>query len=247
MSDASNTLDQQIAALESALQLPPSLRIGSVDDDPDAGDAEQPQHTVTFDAPFWIARYLITNAQWRDWVEQADGKRSYSTGRVDLNRPNQPVVSVTWHWCNDFCTWLSEQFGMTVRLLTEQEWEAAAPGGDTRRYPWGEWLNDRAATEEDQETRGARYPVPVGCYPAGAAACGALDMAGNAWEWTASAYCLYPGAAKHFTDEDKRVLRGGSWGDSRNRVRCGARLRFNPVYASDDYIGFRVVVPRLVH
>jgi formylglycine-generating enzyme required for sulfatase activity len=221
--------------------------IGSADADADANDGEKPQYTVTFDAPFLIARYPITNAQWQAWVEQAGGKPSYYGDDADLNRPNQPVAGIQWHWCNDFCAWLSEQLSVAVRMPTEQEWEAAARGGDARRYPWGdEWIGDRAATEENQETHGARYTVPVGCYPAGAAPCGALDMAGNVWEWTASEWRSYPGAKKPFTEDQYRVLRSGSWGDNRKRVRCGARDRS---YPGDVYFnGFRVVVaPRLAH
>lgn len=221
---------------------PGTYTIGSADDDPDAGDAEKPQHTVSFDAPFLIARYPIANAQWRTWVEQADGRPSYYADDADLNRPNQPVVGVAWHMCNDFCTWLSAQLGVTVRMPTEQEWEAAARGGDARHYPWGdEWIEDRAATEEDRETRGARYSVLVGCYPAGTAPCGALDMAGNVWEWTTSVWQSYLGVQKPFTDDTLRVLRGGSWNNSRNRVRCGARSRADPLIGGNG-LGFRVVV-----
>ncbi len=221
--------------------------IGSADDDPDANDDEQPQHSVTFDAPFWIARYPVTNAQWQAWVEQAGGQPSYYADNADFNRPNQPATGVTWNMCNTFCAWLSEQTGMMVRLPTEQEWEAAARGGDSRRYPWGDdWIADRAATAEDLETRGSRYSVPVGCYPAGAAPCGALDMAGNAWEWTASGWQSYPGAAKPFTDDGLRVLRGGYWSDSRKRVRCGARDGGD--LDVGDYGGaFRVVVAPRSH
>ncbi len=224
-----------------------SYTIGSTDNDPGADDNEKPQHTVTFDVPFWIARYPFTNAQWQVWV-QSNGRPSYYAEDADLNRPNQPVVSITWHMGNDLCAWLSEQLGVTVRLPTEQEWEAAARGGDTRRYPWGDdWQHDRAATAEDQETRGARYIVPVGCYPAGAAPYGALDMAGNVWEWTASEWRSYPGASKLFTEDESRVLRGGYWGGNRNRVRCGARGRSYPDSRFDNS-GFRVIVaPRLAH
>jgi formylglycine-generating enzyme required for sulfatase activity len=216
--------------------------IGSADGDLDADKNEKPQHTVAFDAPLWIARYPITNAQWQAWVEQAGGQHSYFADDTDLNRPNQPVVGVTWYSCNDFCAWLSEQLDVTVRLSTEQEWEAAARGGDARRYPWGhDWQDDCAATEEDRETRGWRWSIPVGCYPAGAAPCGALDMAGNVREWTASEWQSYPDADKPFTDQDRRTLRGGSAGDSRTFVRCGARGWFGPGN-SGNIVGFRVVL-----
>jgi formylglycine-generating enzyme required for sulfatase activity len=215
--------------------------IGSADDDPDARDEEKPQHSMTFDAPFWIARYPITNAQWQAWVEQAGGRASYFADNADLNHPNQPVVGVTWDMCNEFCSWLSTQFNMTVRLPTEFEWESTARGGDARRYPWGgEWQDDCAATAEDQETRGWGWSVPVGCYPAGAAPNGALDLAGNVWEWTASEWRSYPGAEKPFTDE-YQVVRGGTYND-RTYVRCGARDRNLPGGIFNGDGGFRVVV-----
>jgi formylglycine-generating enzyme required for sulfatase activity len=141
---------------------------------------------------------------------------------------------------NDFCIWLSEQLGVTVRMPTEPEWEAAARGGDDRRYPWGDnWQDDCAATEEDQETRSVRHSVPVGSYPAGASPCGALDMAGNVWEWTASEWQSYPGAETPFMNDERRVLRGGSWADNRERVRCAARDRYLPDLFR---LGFRVVL-----
>jgi len=225
---------------------PGTYTIGSADNDLDAHDNEQPQHTVTFDAPFWIARYPVTNAQWQDWANQHGGPPSSFADAVDLNRPNQPAIGVSWHMCTNFCAWLSAELGVTVRLPTEQEWEAAARGGDERLYSWeGGWKADCAATAEDLETRGARHTAPVGCYPAGAAPCGALDMAGNVWEWTASEWRSYPGASKSFADDARRVLRGGDRGDSRRRVRCAARNRFNPDIVNLTY-GFRVVVaPRL--
>jgi formylglycine-generating enzyme required for sulfatase activity len=152
--------------------------------------------------------------------------------------------------CNDFCAWLGDQLGITIRLPSEYEWEAAARVGDARRYPWGDdWRDDHAATEEDRETRGWEWSVPIGCYPAGAAPCGALDLAGNVREWTADIWQSYPGAGEPFTEEDGRVLRGGYYGDSRTYVRCGARDWLLPDVSNLDLNdGFRVVVaPPLAH
>ena len=226
-----------------------TYRIGSDDSDPDADEHEKPQHPFTVEQPFAIARYPITNAQWQTWVEQAGGQPSYAANDDDLNRPNQPVVAITWHMTNAFCVWLSAQLssalpkGSMLRLPTEQEWEAAARGGDARRYPWGDdWREDCAATDEDRETRGWPWSVPVGCYPAGTAPCGALDMAGNVWEWTASVWQSYPGAEEVFTDKERRVLRGGAaWGNNRTKVRCGARDWYHPDINRFNF-GFRVVL-----
>ena len=219
--------------------------IGSGDDDPEAADVEKPRHQVTVDEPFYIARYPITNAQWQAW----GGWSSYYANDSDLNRPNQPVVGLEWAWCDQFCAWLSAQTGASIRLPTEQEWEAAARGGDTRRYPWGDdWRADHAATAEDQAGRGWAWSVPVGCYPAGAAPCGALDMAGNVWEWTASVWRSYPKANNVFADEQRRALRGGSYRQRRTNVRCGARIWYLIVGRLDLSFGFRVVLaPSLAH
>lgn len=223
--------------------------VGSDDDDPDAEDSEKPRHIFTLDQPLLIARYPITNAQWREWVEQDGGQASFAADDGDRNDPNQPVVAINWHEANAFCAWLSKQTGVEVRLPTEQEWEAAARGGDERRYPWGDdWRDDHAATAEDQETRGWQWTVPVGCYPAGAAPCGALDMAGNVSEWTASMWQSYPGAEEAFTDEDWRALRGGSHRDDSTNVHCGVRdcYPFNNGYLRDDG-GFRVCLSPRSH
>jgi formylglycine-generating enzyme required for sulfatase activity len=228
---------------------PGTYIIGSSDNDPDAEDDEKPQHTVTFDEPFWIARLPITNAQWQAWV-QAGGKQSYYVDDSDRNHPNQPVVGVSWYMCRDFCRWLSAQAGLTIRLPSEAEWEAAARGGNARRYPWGnDWQDDHAATKEDQETRGTRWSTPVGCYPQGAAPGGALDMAGNVWEWTHTPWVEThdPSRSTEVADDAKQVtLKMGDYSDNRTNVRCAARNWHFPSGRIDFNCGLRVLLsPRV--
>ena len=71
--------------------------------------------------------------------------------------------------------------------------------------------------------QGIGGPSPPGLHPAGAATCGALDLAGNVYEWTAD------GSA-----------RGGSYLSGPGELRCSARLPVHPA-ARDPYVGFRVV------
>lgn len=85
-------------------------------------------------------------------------------------------------------------------------------------------------------------PTPVGRYPAGASPCGALDLLGNGWDWTATrferhdgfdAYVKsYPGYSADFFDGAHRVLLGGSWATADALLRRSFRnwFRFNYPY-----------------
>ncbi|NJL06000.1 MAG: SUMF1/EgtB/PvdO family nonheme iron enzyme [Chloroflexaceae bacterium] len=220
----------------------------------DAPDNQKPAHRVTVQ-PFWIARSTITNQQWQAWVQQG-GKPSYLTDASDVNGPNQPVVRVTWYMGRDFCAWLTQQLAAhlppdyIIRLPTEAEWEIAAAydaAMHRRHYPWGDrWADDYAATAENRESKGTRWAAPVGCFACGAAACGALDMAGNVWEWSASPYTdNYAQPASHTAPNDANsfTLRGSSFSENSTHALCGARGWSFPDYI-DDYNnddGVRVV------
>ena len=86
-------------------------------------------------------------------------------------------------------------------------------------------------------------PAPVSAFPAGASWCGALDMAGNVWEWVADRFTEYPGASDDSPAESDgtRVLRGGSWGYCPAFARAAYRY---PVPAGADYlaVGFRCAI-----
>jgi formylglycine-generating enzyme required for sulfatase activity len=80
-------------------------------------------------------------------------------------------------------------------------------------------------------------PAPVGSFPAGISWAGALDMAGNVWEWVADAYGPYSAEAQVNPTGPKsgreRILRGGSWGYPPAFVRAACRYTVPP---SADYL-----------
>ncbi len=236
------------------------------------GGWEEGQPSADLSLPaFWIARLPVTVAQYRQFMQDAgyDTQRwwtkegwqwKHQWGRTqprfwqdsNYSTDNQPVIGVTWYEAVAFCNWLSEQLvdhlpaGYTVRLPTEAEWEVAAAwdGAQRRPFPWGkvEPTPELAIYNALQLDASA----PVGCCPAGAAACGALDLVGNTWEWTCSAYEAYPKQAyngrKDFTPgEYDGALRGCSYYHGSTDVRCGARSWYDPCNSSVNF-GFRVIV-----
>ncbi|NJP06593.1 MAG: formylglycine-generating enzyme family protein [Chloroflexaceae bacterium] len=238
-----------------------------------AGDADSPAATVTL-APFWISRFPITIQQFAPfvavgysesaacwWTPQGDHwrktqQRDEPWGWIDQSTrlANTPVVGVTWYEATAWAAWLTAQLaevlpaGYVIRLPTEAEWEAAttAPDGTAQRYPWGDTAptSDHALYDES----GVEQAMPVGCCVAGRTACGALDMAGNVWEWIGSRLEHYPHlSAQPAADMDigkaHVPLRGGAyWNDARS-MATGVRSRDYPDRSASFHdLGFRVVL-----
>jgi len=201
----------------------------------DAGDPdEKPVHEVELRA-FWIGRTEVTVGQWRQVMGDVDYEPPNDQG------DNHPIVAVAWERCQE----LAEKLGL--RLPTEAEWEYAAAGPDNRVYPWGnDWNPNLLQWAENKHPSAADRTAPVGSYPAGASWCGALDIAGNVWEWCADWYNedyyasspranpLGPardvGAAAGMNDGTKRwwrqrrVIRGGCFNSNDpSQLRCAYR------------------------
>jgi formylglycine-generating enzyme required for sulfatase activity len=91
-----------------------------------------------------------------------------------------------------------------------------------------------------------QFTAPVGHYPDGASPYGALDMAGNVWEWVRDWYDekYYASSParnpENTTRSDERMLRGGSWNNDASNLRASIRLRSIPV-KRDEAFGFRCV------
>jgi formylglycine-generating enzyme required for sulfatase activity len=243
-------------------------------------EKKQARADITLPA-FWIARFPITVAQYAPFVDTGYGPdaerwwtqegwkwkegrkrmQPYRWNEAPYAGPNQSVIGVTWYEAAAFCAWLTERLqdvlpdGYVIRLPTEAEWEVAAAYDAQRQrrpYPWGAEAPTPEHAIYDASKLG--HPAPVGCCPAGAATCGALDMAGNVWEVMTSSYGGYPaqsGSVKEdFTPNEGDVpWRGASWWNDSTYVRCGARDSYYPDFNYHFFIdGCRVVVaPLLAH
>ena len=84
---------------------------------------------------------------------------------------------------------------------------------------------------------------PVGADLSGTGPYGHRDLAGNVWEWVASAYQPYPytpaDGRERLDAPRERVLRGGSYESPAQHFRCAARSRSWPTRLA-RHIGFRV-------
>ena len=207
--------------------------------DKQARDDETPQHNVMLGATL-IGKYPVTNREYRAFV-MATGYRQpghWENGEIPAGKQEHPVVNVSWQDAVAFCEWGSQASGQRLRLPSEAEWEYAARGTDGRTYPWGEGIDSSRANYAGN----IGDTTAVGRYASGASPYGALDMAGNVWEWVADWYGPYAvGSASNPTGPasgDGRVLRGGSWGFNVVFTRSAYRYWDLPSVTYDNS-GFR--------
>jgi len=203
-----------IDGIEYALVPPGCFQMG----DQDGYLEELPQHEVCFEQPFYIAVTETTNEQFGS--------------RGSFPRNDFPRNDVTWFDALEFCQ------SIGARLPTEAEWEYAARGPSSYRYPFGDSWQPGFVIQADN-SEGANF---VGSLPGGASWVGALDMAGNVREWTLSAFEPYPynptDGREALEGESRRVVRGGSWQFGRTNLRMSIR-QFNNWNADTGDIGFR--------
>jgi formylglycine-generating enzyme required for sulfatase activity len=203
-------------------------------------DDEKPVHEQPITQPYWIAQYPVTNAQWRLAVQAGAVREPYDTKwYTDAAMQDCPVVAVDWFMARDFVAW------MGCRLPSEMEWEYAARGVESWRYPWGnEWEGGKRAIWK--ETSGGK-PNSVSSKPEGASWVGGMHLIGNVWEWTNSLYSAYPYQAGDGRERDtgdstdvQRVLRGGSWNLNTSAVlRAACRYNGTPDFRDVGW-GFRI-------
>ena len=190
---------------------------------------EIPAHHVQLDA-FWIDQVEVTNGMFGSCV-RASVCRLPATFSSDnrgdyFDNPefkDYPVIHVTWYDADVYCRWAGR------RLPTEAEWERAARGDDMRTFPWGD---EPPNAENSNSLNLVGDTSRVGSYAQGASPFGALDMAGNVWEWVADYY-----DADYYTESPQanprgpetdgtdflRVIRGGSFQDDLVSLRIPNR------------------------
>lgn len=204
-------------------------------------------------ADFAIGKYLITNGQYKRFVDHPNGfynpdwwhySPQATQWRKDRPHPKQtafegkdlPVTRVSWFDSVAFCNWLSSELEFSVRLPTEQEWQRAAVGDTGWMYPWGNEFDETCGNFAKQVGKVSA----VGNYPNGQSPFGVMDMTGNLWEWCLTIW------GKDDTDLNGYVYRnyrGGAWNVSNPEyLRAIDRGVGHPPRGRLNDCGFRIVL-----
>ncbi len=243
--DLGNAISLEMVAIPGG-----NFLMGSSEDEGDAD--ERPQHKVTI-KPFFMGKFPITQTQWRSVAALPKVKQSLNPNPSKFKGINRPVENISWHEAVEFCARLSQKTGRNYRLPSEAEWEYACRAGTTTSFHFGETItteiancsgSDNYALEPKAKYR--KETTPVGSFKV-ANAFGLYDMHGLVWEWCADPWHKnYDGAPKNGTvwelggDNNRRVLRGGSW--SFNSVLCRSASRsWNESDGGLRICGFRIV------
>ncbi len=173
------------------------------DKDPHPLKLAEPAHKVNL-PEYKIDVYEVTNGEFAkfqvesSYKAQGDWQSYYKIGREDY-----PVANVTWSDAKAYCEWAGK------RLPTEAEWEKAARGTTSTRYPWGDVFD---WTKANTNEHGVRDTLEVGSLPEDKSPYGSYDMFGNVQEWTADDLKPYPGAKLDDVYKRKlKVIRGASY------------------------------------
>jgi formylglycine-generating enzyme required for sulfatase activity len=244
--------------------------------DPEGLPDEQPACLVRMEKPFWMSVCEITNEQYGLFDPAHDSRHEHGTASFNseratgpkLNRPDQPVLRISWKEAIEFCNWVSEKTGMKASLPTESQWEYACRAETSTAFSFGgsdgdfsQFANVSDATMNGWATynekrrsadivpRDARFDdgalvsTDVGSYHPNR--WGLHDMHGNVWEWTRSDYVPYPyderDGRNSLSPTASKVVRGGSWYDRPKRCRSSFRLSY-PAWRRVFNVGFRVVL-----
>ena len=206
--------------------------------------------------PFFIAKYLVTYAQYKTFINAKDGYRNsrwwqgiskkfrhivLMTESPELE--NQPRNHLNFYQSLIFSRWLNHQLqglelsfpGEEQPLIVGQNAQVRLPlheewqwaaQGGTEARPYP-WGDWQEGFANTYEAA-LRTPISAGMFPQGAALCGAEDMRGNLWE---RCLTVYPGYSR-------REIRGGYYYTTKYDTSFLRHGDFN----QENRISFRLVV-----
>ena len=212
----------------------------------------RPLHNVYID-PFYISKFEVTRDFYLAVMKNDPAYFRYSM--------QSPIESLDWYDVQRFIDTLREITGLPFRLPTEAEWEYAAKGGknhDYYRYSGSDSLDEvkwhKLDPNRNDKMANSQYnyyqrTIPIGKKKPNSL--GIYDMSGNVAEWCSDWYSESYYQTEVFFDNpqgpesgEKKVVRGGSWGEGEKNSRVSSRKELIPQNSSCKYIwvGIRLVI-----
>jgi formylglycine-generating enzyme required for sulfatase activity len=200
-----------------------------------------PVRQVTLSS-FHMDKYEVTVGEYRKCVTSGACLTPINSLSTYCNydksgKDAHPVNCVEWSDAKKYCSYVGK------RLPTEAEWEFAARGLDSRKFPWGN--NNPTCSQADFKNDSGLFcsgsgTSPVGKHPLGISFWGVHDLGGNIEEWVYDYWGKYtigplvnPSGPYSGTDH---VVRGGNWEIESKYMRTFARWHFGQ---AKYWIGFR--------
>ena len=166
-----------------------------------------------------ISHTPVTNEEYAAFIKATGYKApaDWKNGTFPKGKERHPVVNVSNDDAVAYCKWLTKKDGKaTYRLPTEVEWEFAA---------------GHMPKDADFNCGEAKTTTPVDKYAKTLAACGAIDVWGNVWEWTST----------KITEKETIAVKGGAFDSGRTNCRTENRGEGRKATAAYPNVGFRVV------
>ena len=113
--------------------------MGSYHGEPDT----YPTTKVKIDKAFWMGELEVTNQQYNTIFPQHDSRyvdqqwKDHVVTGYPANKPEQPVIRVSYNDAMEYCKILSQKTGLNITLPTEAQWEWACRGGSDEDFWFG--------------------------------------------------------------------------------------------------------------
>ena len=125
------------------------------------GLTNAPESIVKISKPFWMSETEITNEQYNVFDPKHDSRftaqfwKDHVGPGYAANRPEQPVIRISWNQAMEFCKAISAKCGVEITLPTEAQWEWACRAGSDTDFWYGDLNSDFAKSENlaDQSLR----------------------------------------------------------------------------------------------
>lgn len=202
---------------------------------------ENPRHRVRL-SPFAMALTPVTREHYQAFLDSTGHPAPPFWRESRFAHAHMPAVGPSWEDAMRFCEWAGAEWGESLRLPTEAEWECAARAGRDVTWPWGEGPPESLP---DYPKRWREGPEAVDAYPS-LHPLGFLGLGENVHEWCSDwfdegYYAVSPAADPQGPSHgQRRSARGGSWRHAVKVSRCAARSSIPPHFRYNDF-GFRLV------